>query len=226
MTQQQIIIGLSGKKQSGKDTIVRYLYQWFQNKYINEECKIYSFADALKSKICIDVMGLTYEQCYGTDKQKNSLTHYKWDNLPDIIKIPYSSTRGTGDIISVKKGFMTAREIMQVVGTNIFRQYFDDSIWISATFKQIKHDNCKFSLISDVRFPGEVDSIINNKGYIFRLLRNVCPLDSHESETALDKYDWISHHRIFEIDNQNMSIEKQNEEITDLIEKIMEIEDR
>jgi hypothetical protein len=32
--------------------------------------KQYSFADLLKRNICVDILGLTHEQCYGTDSQK------------------------------------------------------------------------------------------------------------------------------------------------------------
>lgn len=216
---KNIIIGISGKKQAGKDTVCNFLSIYLNNKYHYKHncCKSYSFADSLKEKICMGVMGLTYEQCYGTDEEKNTLTSYKWDNLPDNIRFPYSSSRETGDIISIRTGFMTAREIMQVVGTNIFRAYFDDSIWVNATLRNIKEDNCDFALISDVRFPSEVEGIIKNNGYVFRLLRDICESDCHESEVALDNYNWNSNKdNIFIIDNSKMSIDQQNQKTEEI----------
>jgi hypothetical protein len=51
----------------------------------SSESKVYSFADSLK-QVCVDVLGLRPEQCYGTDEQKNSLTQFKWEKLPEAIR--------------------------------------------------------------------------------------------------------------------------------------------
>jgi hypothetical protein len=188
-----VIIGVSGKKQSGKNTLCESLKEYFESCSSENTVKIYSFADALKEKICIDVLGLTREQCYGTDEHKNSFTEYLWENF------------GIGKI-----GYMTAREIMQQVGTEIFRKYFGDEIWVNATFRQIKKEGYRIALICDVRFPSEVEAVIFSNGYIFRLLRDVCEGDAHTSETALDNYDFSKYKdNAFVIDNTNMSIEEQ-----------------
>ena len=50
--------------------------------------KIYSFADLLKKNVCMDIFGLTKEQCYGTDEQKNSDQMYaggKFHFLTNIL---------------------------------------------------------------------------------------------------------------------------------------------
>jgi len=46
--------------------------------------KGYSFADALK-EICINLFGLSYEQCYGSDADKETLTKLKWEDMPGVI---------------------------------------------------------------------------------------------------------------------------------------------
>src|SRR5688572_15326111 len=46
--------------------------------------KNYNFADPLK-EVCIGLLGLTYEQCYGTDEQKNTLTNLRWENMVGVI---------------------------------------------------------------------------------------------------------------------------------------------
>jgi len=196
------IVGVSGKKQAGKNTLCNSLKRRYDDgdDFCFYTSKIYSFADVLKRKVCMDVMGLSYEQCYGSDKQKNSLTIYKWD------KIPYK-------IAKHKIGFMTAREVMQIVGTNIFREYFNDHIWVNATLQFIKQDNVDIAFISDARFPSEVEGIIKNNGIVFRLLRDVCDTDSHESETALDNYNWKElGDNVCIIDNREMSIHEQAEQ--------------
>lgn len=221
-----LIIGISGKKQSGKNTICDNLKKYYHDNIDNWGCKIYSFADALKEKVCIDVLGLDKEQCYGTDEQKNTLTQYKWENLPFEIRqknhlgIEYASNGEIYNFI-MPTGFMTAREIMQVVGTDIFRKYFDDSIWVNATFRNIAKDKCPFVLISDVRFPSEVRGVIDAGGYMIRLSRDIYNDDDHSSEVALDKYDWLIHDsRICMIDNKNMSIDEQAKIAIDFFENV------
>ena len=224
------IIGASGKKQSGKNDLCDNLEKWILEKLGKNSktgkvysCKTYSFADALKEKVCIEVMGLTKEQCYGTDEQKNSDTMYRWENLPREIRFQNKlgeNRAPNGEIYEFifPTGFMTAREIMQIVGTDIFRKYFDDSIWVNATFRSIEKDNPDFALISDVRFPSEVEGIAGRNGILFRLLRNVCEGDSHSSETALDNYEWNSIHNAYVIDNRNMSIEEKNVYVRDVMD--------
>ena len=60
---KNIIIGLSGKKSSGKTSLCNYFQSFLKTP------KIYSLAEPLKN-FCIDVLGLSYEQCYGTEKIK------------------------------------------------------------------------------------------------------------------------------------------------------------
>ena len=214
---ETLIIGLSGKKQSGKNTasdhIIEYLSENFE---LPNGIKTFSFADALKQKICIDVLGIEYEQCYGTNEQKDSPTVYLWENLPREIR--YHNRLGeeyasNGEVCRhiLPKGPMTAREIMQVVGTDLFRHYFDDNIWVNATFREILRVKPDVAIISDVRFPSEVNGVISNGGFIVRLLRNVCETDNHESETALDDYDFESARKdkVCVLDNREMSIEQQ-----------------
>ena len=81
-----IIIGASGKKQSGKNTLCEGIAEFFKPIFGEDQVKMYSFADMLKEKVCMDVMGLTYEQCYGTDEEKNSVTTYMWERLPREIR--------------------------------------------------------------------------------------------------------------------------------------------
>ncbi len=214
-----LIIGLSGKKQSGKNTACNALQSLIEKE---KSCKVYSYADALKEKICIDILGLSYEQCYGTDEQKNTLTSYKWNKMPKEIRDEMIITichKDNGDFDGTLGGrgysqeYMTAREVMQIVGTDIFRKYFDDFVWVNATFRNISKENFDVALICDVRFQSEVEGIIENGGYVIRLLRDVCDKDSHSSESALDDYDWEKSSNTIVLDNSNMNVEEQNKEI-------------
>lgn len=222
MENRTLIIGASGKKQSGKNTMCDGLEEWIKVKY-GENCKTYSFADALKEKVCMEVMGLTREQCYGSDEDKNTLTSYTWERLPYEVReenhLGYEQLSTWSWMHKIlPKGQMTAREVMQVVGTDIFRKYFDDSIWVNATFRSIQKESYPFALISDVRFPSEVEGIVKENGFVIRLLRDVCEADSHSSEKALDDYDWESVKKnAFLVDNSEMSIEEQNRAVCKII---------
>lgn len=195
------IIAFSGRKQSGKSSAGEYVQRLIYSINPKIDVNTYSFADPLKKNICVDLLGLTPQQCWGSDEDKNSLTDIRWENMPGNDNKIY--------------GFMTAREVMEVIGTKIFRK-IKDNIWVEATLNEIKKDNADIALLLDNRFPNEVDPILDIGGYVIRLTRN--PFNSSaEPEVALDpdKYDWSKFSCI--IDNRHISIEEKN----DLIYRFM-----
>ncbi|NJL70103.1 MAG: hypothetical protein HC888_00210 [Candidatus Competibacteraceae bacterium] len=250
-----IIIGISGKKQSGKSSLCNFIEasikqqdyarkggscSFAQDDVGNIEwifapgnveahrserldpplVSVYSFADRLKSDVCVNLLGLTIEQVYGTDEQKNQLTNFTWDRLPQSIAFQYSNEYVTiqnplsedgEDFMHVPRtGRMTAREVMQVVGTDVFRKMFDDQIWVNSTYSRIARDKPKYAIISDVRFRAEVDSIISRGGYVIRLGRQVAG-DNHASEIDLDGYDWLKHSdKAFYVENDDWTIHQKN----------------
>lgn len=189
------IIAFSGRKQSGKSTGADYTKSLLANLGIST--RIYSFADPLKQDICINILNLTHDQCYGSDEDKNSLTDILWENIPGY--------RGSFT------GRMTARQVMEVVGTNIFRKIKND-IWAQATLNKIKKEDFDIAIIADCRFPNEVNDIIAHNGLVIRLSRDTFQSNT-EAEMALDKeyYDWSNFSLV--IDNHNMTVEQKNEQI-------------
>ena len=146
----------------------------FLDEYVNPYIKVYSFADPLKW-LCMDIMGLTHKQCYGTNEEKDSPTKYAWQRMPGLT--------------SDKTGQMTAREVMQYVGTDIFRK-MGPNIWVNATIRRIQLEQPMLAIIPDIRFPNEVKGVQKAGGKVIKLTRN--PLgdsDQHFSETALDNYE-------------------------------------
>jgi len=125
------IVAFAGRKQSGKTTCSEFVVKYFNGKIEGfNKAKIYNFADPLKENICIEVLGLTHDQCYGSDDQKNELVDCYWDDGKQ----------------------MTAREVMQFVGTNIFRK-MKHNVWSSATINKIQKEKPKIAIIADCRFP-------------------------------------------------------------------------
>ena len=157
--------------------------------------KCYNFADPLKF-LCVNLFGLDWEQCFGTDKQKNTTTKIKWEDMPDHLE-------------NCETGFMTARHFLQCFGTDICRKIKPD-IWTEACIKRIREEQSEMSVIGDCRFPNEVKTIQESGGKVIRLTRQIFD-DKHPSETSLDKenFDWKNFDLI--IDNQDMTIEEQNQ---------------
>lgn len=169
--------------------------------------KLYSFADILKKDVCMNILGLSYDQCYGDDNAKNTLTDINWQDMPGIKN---NST-----------SYMTAREVMEYVGTNIFRS-IKNNVWVDATIKKISSDKSKLAVITDCRFPNEIESVKATGGKVIRLTRS--PFESnHISETVLDsdKYDWKNFDHI--IDNSKMSIFDQCVEIEKLLIEVLSL---
>lgn len=180
---QTKIIAFSGRKQSGKTVCSEFLKGLLlSNGY--SDVDIYNFADPLKEDICMNMFGLTYSQCYGEDDNKNELVDAYWDGQQ-----------------------LTARDLMQLVGTDLFRK-LNNNVWVNALINKIKRTDHQIVIVSDCRFPNEVAAVKQNGGLVFRLTRN--PHEStHISECILDKdnYDWNNFSDV--IDNSNMSVREQ-----------------
>jgi hypothetical protein len=229
------IIGISGRKQSGKNTAANYIngqvlkgLEMIEDFYIDDDgrlaintkdidgnsgygildvtrkdrdfvsyaekelwpyIKIYHFADILK-ELSINIFGLSANQVYGSDKDKNTITRIAWDNLP---------------LSDGKTGYMSSRDFLQYFGTTIVRKIYNNA-WVDSTLQRILTEQPQLAIIPDIRFPNEVEAIKKNGGIVIRLTRNIAN-SQHESEMALDKdrYDWSNFDSV--IDNEDISIE-------------------
>ena len=183
-----MIVAFAGRKQSGKTTSAEFVANLF---WQHKDSKIYNFADPLKN-LCIDILGLEYRQCYGSDEDKNQLVNCYWDNKQ-----------------------LTAREVLQIVGTDMFRK-MQNHVWSNATIRQILREQPNLAIIADCRFPNEVSAIKNVGGIVIKLTRN--PYNSnHTSEIALDSDQYDQSLFDLVIDNENMTITEQNKVICDFL---------
>jgi len=181
-----MIIAFAGRKQSGKTSACEFTANVY-SQTMQKNSAIYNFADPLK-KMCIDIFGLTYEQCYGSDENKNEYVNCFW---PD------------------SGNSMTAREVMQYVGTDVFRK-MQHNVWADATIRKIQDENLPLALIADCRFPNEVEAVKNAGGLVIKLNRNLYS-STHESETALDEDRYDQSNFDFVIDNKDLKIGAKNE---------------
>lgn len=169
-----MIIGISGKAGSGKDTAAKMLevlyanpdisYEDFANKrYKNfADIQIVHFADALKETAQVLFRLGEWE----TNTQEGKKTTINW-----IGK--------------------TVRELLQGIGQGL-RDAIDPNLWIKILFANT--ENWSNYIIADVRYPNELDAIKEHNGILLRIDRKGAGAGNHSSETALDNYkEWNVH---------------------------------
>lgn len=125
----------------------------------------YSFAGPVKD-VCCAAFGISPD--YFTDRQLKEEVHPYWERSP--------------------------RELAQLVGTELFREYFGDNFWIKNLELQLildfdSNEDVK-AIISDVRFQNEAQWILDNGGVLVHLTRpgytgNV-GIPGHASEAGID----------------------------------------
>lgn len=138
-----MIIGIGGKKGSGKDTVGLLL----QELLLEEGLKftMIAFADKLK-EVIIDLFDMTNEQLYGLLKE-----------FPDKR---YPNKNGT---------FWTPRELMQYLGTDVFRSIYPN-IWVDYLRRRIESRPGNY-IITDCRFKNEVQVVKESKGMYLSVVR-------------------------------------------------------
>ena len=190
-------------------------YQMYAADNIWKYVKPYNFAAPLKG-LATEIFGIKHENVWGTDEEKNRFTHIPWDRFKDLAPEKYVGKKG---------GFITGREFLEIMGTNVFRAIYPDC-WVNFCYKQICQSESKLHVIFDARFPNEIDFFkekakedvsINLK--VIRLNKRLDLKGKTESdvEMALDGYDRSKYDYICE--NQNMSIEEKN---ADVLGKLLE----
>lgn len=183
------IIGITGKKGSGKDTataMIQFLQFQSNNPGVYPDYENYKawvkdfghfetssienrkFADKVKEVASI-MLGVPVEW-FEDQNFKNEQLGPEWD-------------------------YMTVREFIQKLGTDAVRFGLHKNTWINTLFQDYQlRDHSYFDIrywprwiISDVRFLNEAGAIRERGGKIIKLLRNYDSLDSHQSETEIEE---------------------------------------
>lgn len=169
-----MIIGISGKFRSGKDTVALMVSEYFQNKKL--ETERIAFADSVREVV---------EIISGKKRQIVDDTTFSVPVLDFTIDDKNTYLEEWG---------LTIGEMLQKVGTDAMRDNFDKDVWVKSAFNKMKDEKTVY-LISDVRFPNEAERIKEEGGWLIRIegdplnvRDNVKRSQKHESETALDEY--------------------------------------
>lgn len=238
-----MIIGINGKIGSGKDTVgrmIQYLTSEYRDKYSfvewrdrveNYNSNTYSpweikkFAGKLKQTASL-LTGIPVEKFEDQEFKKTSLGS-EWNRLL------YATLDDKNPLLSV----MSVREFLQKLGTEAMRDGLHTNVWVNALFADYKPKPNKAVaeflaaeglpqsmnageteipnwIITDMRFPNEMEAVIDKDGITIRVVRNQIRTGNlileHPSETALD-----GHTMHYEIINDGT--------IEDLVEKVREV---
>lgn len=177
-----MLIGISGKIGSGKDTLAGMLK--LAAPGLNFEVRKY--AGKLKEVASL-ISGIPIEKFEDQEFKKTFLssdwdvyhTQYLYDPYMDQ-QVPMSMNQQ-----------MTVRDFLQKLGTDAMRNGLHQNTWINATYADYTPD--KNWIITDVRFLNEARSIQNRNGILIRINRvtDNAVGTTHISETALDDFnDW------------------------------------
>ena len=158
---KKIIIGILGFKQSGKDTIGNFLVEKYNFRKT-------AFAHNLKKAVSI-IFDIPEELCFGSEEDKNQLTRVKWSDLQDI---EYKDPK-------IDLQFLSVREVLKLFATEVCRAKIPD-IWTK--FINLSGDRV---VVTDVRFPNEVELIKNNGGVLLEVTRPGTAASNHASEKKL-----------------------------------------
>lgn len=184
-----MIISITGKIGSGKDTIADIIMQY--TPYHDWEIKKF----AGKLKVIAEI-------------------------LSGVPKINFEDQEFKKQDMGPEWG-MTYRDLLQKLGTEAMRNGLHENVWVNALFADY-HFNIEEDeqmpnwLITDCRFPNELEAVKTHKGITIKVIRDSGNTigTTHASETALDDYtEWD-----YVVDN-NGSIEDLKTQVFSILEK-------
>lgn len=204
-----MIIAISGKINSGKDTVAKIIQilegsPHFTNeavlKYLNRPVlgsayEIQKFADALKQCVCL-FLGCTMEQLEDREFKEKELGEEWWYyKTPSKSLIPYLDKNQPDFIKKYDLIKLTPRLFMQLLGTQCGRQILHPNIWVNALMSEYKSyltsnhpvDDLDWEpryiypnwIITDMRFSNELEAVKKREGVTIRVNREI----KHQVET-------------------------------------------
>lgn len=160
-----MIIGICGFIGSGKDTVADYLVNF-------HEFRRESFASTLKDAVAA-VFGWDRTLLEGRTKEAR-----EWREQID----PWWAAR-------LDMPTLTPRWVLQYWGTEVCRKAFHDDIWIASLENKLRNSRDNV-VISDCRFPNEIQSIRDAGGQIVWVQRGELP-DWYDTAIAANRgHNW------------------------------------
>lgn len=159
-----MIIGLTGRKGVGKDTVAKYLIDRYGFIRL-------SFADPLKQAVA-NLFGIELA-------------------LVEALKAEDKVAETTGHVILEIAGRTqydySWREFLQRFGTEMGRNTFGEDFWIERWQDEYDALKAEHVVATDVRFDNEARRILSEGGYIIEITRPGYESDGHVSEAGIDE---------------------------------------
>ena len=238
-----MIVSITGKINSGKDTVAKIIQIISQNPHFDNSAvikfldrKLYpgkwenkKWADKLKDIVCI-LLNCTREQLEDREfKEKELGPEWKVkqysildDDCNTLFNTFYEETAKqeydffnsnfTSTIYITEEDIvLTPRLLLQLIGTDCMRNIIHPDIWVNALMSEYRakgtdamlettvydYSDCEFPqwIISDTRFPNELEAVQKRKGLLIKIERDYAlrgaesdPNKLHYSETALNYF--------------------------------------
>jgi hypothetical protein len=206
------LIGINGKIGSGKDTVGKIIQHltsnWSDEEFVDTHMldirsswEIKKFAGKLK-QIASLLSGIPVKRFEDQEFKQKQMSE-GWE--------------------------MTYREFLQKLGTEAMRNGLHTNVWVNALFANYnaigyKYKDCDYKvtqgkweypnwIITDMRFPNEMEAIIKREGITIRVNRPGINLLDHPSETSLDTAEFN-----YTIDNSG-TIEELIKKVKDILVK-------
>jgi len=147
-----MIVGLIGLIGSGKGTVASQLVQKYNFRQD-------SFAESLKDA-CAMLFGWPRHLLEG-----DTIESREWREVVDPW---WSEKLGIANF--------SPRYALQVIGTDILRNHFSNEMWLLTVENRVRKNMSQNVVISDVRFPNEVEFIRKQNGILIRVSRGSLPV--------------------------------------------------
>lgn len=144
-----MLIGILGRMGSGKDTVAKELVETYGFRQD-------SFAATLKD-ITSQIFGWDRELLSGGSLESRAFREEVDEWWSEKLGIPN----------------FTPRLALQLLGTDVFRNNFHENIWVLSAMR--RYQDGEHVVISDARFPNEVQTIREMGGHIIRVDRGEEP---------------------------------------------------
>lgn len=211
------IIAITGKKGVGKNFICDIIKEAIEQKLEGDRIEIAAFADPMKEFI-VNILGVDRKLIYGNDKDKQTPTQYQWENMPHWLQEKFG----------VNGGPITIRQSMQIFGTELNREIWDQDIWVKAMLRRIEQAKTKtpqewtnWFLICDMRYQNEINAIKNIGGKVWKIIGpqrgdEKSLTDSHSSEKVMDSTVNFDYTIANDYSDDRLSLKQKVEEALDI----------
>lgn len=158
-----LVIGITGKKRSGKDTLAARLISEHDFTQVR-------FVDPLRALL----------------RAQDPIVYTLHDAEGGIVEIRLNDVLSDVGDWEIAKEIPEVRRLMQATGTEGARQIFGQDFWVEQAARKVASIDGPV-VITDCRFPNEADFITDVGGLLVRVNRpGLVSTDEHASETALD----------------------------------------